>query len=156
MDRRQFKIRFRPESITDLSRDWIKLPAKINRKLTTEHFRPRADLIFPYAAGRRSTTGLPEQMPRSQDRRVSARHVATPLDRQSNSAYSVRTREVEAILVIPLFWGVFWSGVLVATPFPSASWVHHNHYGMINSRRFGMSVTSSRPKQKSSGACSKE
>ncbi len=30
-------------------------------------------LHFPYATGRRSTTGLLEQMPRSKDRRASAR-----------------------------------------------------------------------------------
>gem|GEM_PF-2216530 len=44
-------------------------------------------LLFPYASGRRSTAGLLEQMPRSQDRRASARldsSVTSPLRSTTN------------------------------------------------------------------------
>ena len=48
-----------------------------HRKPKTEHFRHQARLLFPYATGLCSTTKLHEQMPRSWDRRASARLART-------------------------------------------------------------------------------
>ena len=70
---------------TSLSRDRHRIPSPgavtlrftDDSRLKTGDSQRSCNLLFPYAACRRSTTGLLEQMPRSCDRRASARMART-------------------------------------------------------------------------------
>lgn len=87
--------------VPTMNSDLVKFPE--HWPLKTEHTQRRCGLLFPYATRRRSTTGLVEQMPRSKDRHASAgsyRSGPTPTNHQSSARPFVRTREVDAFLVI--------------------------------------------------------